>query len=458
MVKKRIFNLPLEKMPNKWVNILHNMPEALTPLIDPSTNQPVPIEMLLKLFSEELIKQEVNTTDEFIEIPEEIRKIYSIYRPTPLIRATFLEEALGTPAKIYYKWEGVSPSGSHKPNTAIPQAYYNKKEGIKKLTTETGAGQWGSALSFACNLIGIECKVFMVRASYDQKPYRKIMMQTYGGNVISSPSDQTNIGKELLKDKNNYNGSLGMAISEAVEAAMQNDDTHYTLGSVLNHVLLHQTIVGEEVKIAMNEIGDYPDLIIGCVGGGSNFGGLIIPFIKENLENNKKTKFLAVEPTACPTLTKGKYTWDFGDAGKLIPPALMYTLGHGFVPPPVHAGGLRYHGDSPLLSYMVKKGMIDAIALHQNEAFEKASLFAKTESIIVAPETAHAVAAVINEANKCKETGEEKTILLGCSGHGHFDMAAYEAYNNGTLEDYEYPEEKIAEALKDLPNITFGQK
>jgi tryptophan synthase beta chain len=454
----RIYTLPYNKMPNKWINILYNMPEALTPLINPETNEPVPIEAMLKLFSEECIMQEVNTKDEFIPIPEEIMEIYSLYRPTPLIRATFLEKALDTPAKIYYKWEGVSPSGSHKPNTAIPQAYYNKKEGIKKLTTETGAGQWGSALSFACNQVGIECLVFMVRASFEQKPYRKIMMQTYGGNVIPSPSDQTNIGKELLKDKENYNGSLGMAISEAVELAAINDDTHYTLGSVLNHVLLHQSIVGEESRLAMEEFGDYPDIVIGCVGGGSNYGGMIIPFIKDNLTKGKKTKFIAVEPTACPTLTKGKYAWDFGDTGKLIPPALMYTLGHSFVPPPVHAGGLRYHGDSPLLSYMVHKGMVDAVSLHQNEVFEKAVLFAKTESIIVAPETAHAVAATINEALKCKETKEEKTILFNASGHGHFDMAAYQAYHDNKLEDYDYPQSKIEAALKELPNITFGQK
>lgn len=455
-MKDRIFTLPLSKMPNKWINILFNMPEALTPLVDPSTNQPIPVEALLPLFAKGLIEQEINTKDEFIDIPEEVQRIYSIYRPTPLIRATFLEEALGTPAKIFYKWEGVSPSGSHKPNTAIPQAYYNKIEGIKRLTTETGAGQWGSALSFASNQIGIECFVFMVRASYEQKPYRKIMMQTYGGNVVPSPSDKTQIGKELLKDKNNYNGSLGMAISEAVEMAMNDKDAHYTLGSVLNHVLLHQTIVGEESRIMMEEIGEYPDLIIGSVGGGSNFGGIIIPFIKANLEKNKKTKFLAVEPTACPTLTKGKYAWDFGDTGKLIPPALMYTLGHSFVPPPVHAGGLRYHGDSPLLSYFYNKGMIDAVALHQNEVFKNATLFAKTESIIVAPESAHAVTAAVEEAKKCKETGEPKTILINLSGHGHFDMAAYEAYNSGKLQDYAYPEELIEKAMKELPHITFG--
>lgn len=458
MLVNRIYNLPLNKMPNKWINILKNIPEALTPLINPETNQPVPIEMLYSLFAKELIDQEINTKDEFISIPEEILKVYSIYRPTPLIRATFLEEALNTPAKIFYKWEGVSPTGSHKPNTAIAQAYYNKKEGIKKLSTETGAGQWGSALSFACNQFGLECLVFMVRASYEQKPYRKVMMQTYGANVIPSPSDQTQIGRKLLEDKNNYNGSLGIAISEAVEVAINNKDTHYTLGSVLNHVLLHQTIIGEEVKIAMQDIDEYPDIIIGACGGGSNFGGVIIPFLKENLEKGKKTKFIAVEPTACPTFTKGVYTWDYGDTGKLIPPALMYTLGHSFVPPPVHAGGLRYHGDSPLLSYLYHNKIIDAVALSQNECFEKAVLFARTESIIPAPESAHAVACAINEALTCRNTGEKKTILFNLSGHGHFDMAAYEQYFNKILEDYDYPEEKIKEALKDLPKIEFPPK
>ena len=295
----------------------------------------------------------------------------------------------------------------------------------------------------------------MVRASYEQKPYRKIMMQTYGANVHPSPSDQTKIGRELLKDKKNYNGSLGMAISEAVEIALENKDTHYTLGSVLGHVLLHQTIVGEESRIALEEIGDYPDIVIGCVGGGSNFGGMIIPFIKDNFEKNKKTRFIAVEPMACPTFTKGLYAWDYGDAGKLIPPALMYTLGHAFVPPPVHAGGLRYHGDSPLLSYFVHEKLVDAVALHQNEVFENATIFARTESLIVAPESAHAVTVAINEAKKCKETGEQKTILFNCSGHGHFDMAAYEAYNSGNLEDYEYPMDMINESLKDLPKIKF---
>lgn len=455
MINERMIKLPKNKIPNKWINILHHLPEALTPLVNPETSEPVPVEMLAKLFSEELISQEINTTDELISIPDEIMEIYSLYRPTPLIRATFLEELLGTPAKLFYKYEGVSPSGSHKPNTAIPQAYYNKKEGINRLTTETGAGQWGSALSFAASHFNIECKVFMVRASYEQKPYRKIMMQTYGGNVTPSPSDETKIGREMQKDPENMKGSLGMAISEAVEMAMENDDTHYTLGSVLNHVLLHQTIIGEESRLALEANGFTPDIVIGCCGGGSNFGGIIIPFLKENLLKGTKTRFIAVEPAACPTLTKGKYTWDFGDTGKLIPPALMYTLGHSFVPPAVHAGGLRYHGESPLVSYLYHKGMIEAVNLHQNEVFEKALQFARSESIIVAPETAHAVTCAINEAEKCKETGEEKTILFCLSGHGHFDMAAYEAYLAGNLTDYNYPEEKINAALKDLPEVQF---
>lgn len=455
MENNRIILLPKNKIPNKWVNILHTIPNALSPLINPENSQPVPIEMLEKLFAKGLIEQEINTKDEYIKIPDEVMDVYSIYRPTPLYRATFLEKALGTPAKIYYKYEGMSPSGSHKPNTAIPQAYYNKREGITKLSTETGAGQWGSALSFACNHFGIECVVFMVRASYEQKPYRKMMMQTYGGKVFPSPSDQTAIGRELLKDKNNYKGSLGIAISEAVEMAMNNDDVHYTLGSVLNHVLLHQTIIGEESKLALESIGETPDIVIGCNGGGSNFGGLIIPYLKEVLEKNKKMRFISVEPAACPKLTKGVYAWDYGDTGKLIPPTLMYTLGHSFIPPAVHAGGLRYHGDSPIVSYMYYKKMIEAVAIKQKEAFEKAVLFARTESIIPAPESSHAIAVAVNEALKCKETGESKTILFNLSGHGHFDMAAYEAYFNGTLEDYEYPDEFIKQALKDLPKINF---
>lgn len=455
MKNERIVVLPKNEIPNKWINILYNLPQALTPLIDPATSQPVPMAMLEALFAKALIEQETNNKDEFIKIPDEVMDIYSIYRPTPLYRATFLEKALGTPAHIYYKFEGVSPSGSHKPNTAIPQAYYNKKEGIKRLSTETGAGQWGSALSFACNHFGIECQVFMVRASYEQKPYRKMMMQTYGGKVVASPSEETKIGRELLKDKNNYKGSLGIAISEAVEMAIENPDVHYTLGSVLNHVVLHQTIIGEEARLALQSIGVTPDIVIGCCGGGSNFGGIMVPFLKDVLENNKKTRFIAVEPSACPTLTKGKYTWDYGDTGKLIPPSLMYTLGHSFVPPPVHAGGLRYHGESPLVSYMYYKKMIDAVAVKQKEVFENAVLFARTESIIPAPESSHAITVAIREALKCRETGEAKNILFCLSGHGHFDMSAYEAYFNGSLEDYEYPEAMIEEALKTLPKIDF---
>ncbi len=455
MSKDRIINLPSNKMPNKWINILYNLPKALSPLVDPSNNQPIPPEGLYPLFAKALIEQEINTKDEFIKIPDEVLKIYSIYRPTPLYRATFLEEYLGTPAKIYYKYEGASPSGSHKPNTAIPQAYFNKIEGIKKLSTETGAGQWGSALSFACNHFGIECKVFMVRASFDQKPYRKVMMQTYGGNVVASPSEETKIGRELLKNPENYKGSLGIAISEAVEVAMENADTHYTLGSVLNHVILHQTIIGEESKLALESIGEYPDIVIACNGGGSNFGGLVVPFLKDNVTKGKKTRFISVEPAACPTLTKGKYAWDFGDTGKLIPPALMYTLGHSFIPPAVHAGGLRYHGDSPLVSWFYHNKMIEAIALKQVEVFEKAIIFAKTESIIPAPESSHAIAAAINEALICKQTGEAKTILFNLSGHGHFDMSAYQDFLAGKITDIEYPQEALDKAFSELPNIKF---
>jgi tryptophan synthase beta chain len=454
-MKQNAFLLPTDKIPNKWVNILKNFPKAVIPLIDPSTNQPVPLEPLKELFAEELLAQEVNSNDEYIAIPNEVRDIYSIYRPTPLIRAYSLEELLDTPAKIYFKYEGASPSGSHKANASIPQVYFNKREGIKKLTTETGAGKWGTALSFACNKMGVECLIFMVRSSYEQKPYRKIIMQTYGGKVISSPSEDTKIVKELLKNAENNRGSLGMAISEAVELALENKDTHYSLGSVLNHVILEQTVIGEEVRLAFQEIGDYPDILIGACGGGSNFGGFMIPFLKESVEKGKKIRFIGVEPTACPSLTKGKYTWDFGDTGELIPPALMYTLGHTFVPPPNHAGGLRYHGMSPLLSYLKFNNFIEATAVTQIEVFQAATMFAKAEGIIPAPESSHAIAIAIKEALECKKTKEAKTIAFNLSGHGYLDMAAYDDYFNNKLDKNEHPDKEIAEALKKLPNITF---
>jgi len=454
-MKQKAFILPIDKMPNKWVNILKNFPKAVLPLIDPASNQPVSMDLLKTLFAEELLSQEVNSNDEYIAIPEEVRNIYSIYRPTPLVRAYSLEEILDTPAKIYFKYEGVAPSGSHKANAAIPQAYYNKKEGIKKITTETGAGQWGTALSFACSKIGLECLIFMVRSSYEQKPYRKILMQTYGGKVIASPSNETKVGKELLKKDENVRGSLGMAISEAVELAVQDKDTHYTLGSVLNHVILEQSIIGEEVRLAFQEIGDYPDILIGACGGGSNFGGFMVPFLKESVEKGKKIKFIGVEPTACPTFTKGKYTWDFGDTGELIPPALMYTLGHTFVPPPNHAGGLRYHGMSPLLSYLKFNNFMEATAVTQIEVFQAATMFAKSEGIVPAPESSHAIAIAIKEALECKKTKEAKTIAFNLSGHGYLDMAAYDDYFNNRLDPNEHPNKEIEKALKELPNITF---
>ncbi len=452
---ERIYQLSTREIPKQWLNILPSLPKPLEPLRNPQDGKPVPPEAMSALFAESLIEQEVSTK-RLIDIPEEILKIYSLYRPTPLIRAKFLEEALGTPAKIFFKNESVSPTGSHKPNTAIAQAYFNLKEGIKRLTTETGAGQWGSALSFAGAHFGLDIKVFMVRVSYEQKPYRRVMMQSYGGDVIPSPSDQTKIGREFLKDKANYPGSLGMAISEAVELAINDDKTHYALGSVLNHVLLHQTVIGLEARAVLEELDLMPDIIIGCHGGGSNFGGTIIPFLEDKLEGKRNIEIIASEPMACPTLSKGVFAYDYGDSGKYIPLTKMYTLGHSFVPPKVHAGGLRYHGAAPIISLLNHEGVIRAEALHQSETFEAAILFARTEGIIPAPESAHAIASAIRAAKRCKETGEEKVILFNLSGHGHFDMGAYEAYFSGKLEDYGYPEEAIKEAEKELPKVELA--
>ncbi len=452
---ERIYQLSTREIPKQWLNILPSLPKPLEPLRNPQDGKPVPPEAMGALFAEALIEQEVSTK-RLIDIPEEILKIYSLYRPTPLIRAKFLEEALDTPAKIFFKNESVSPTGSHKPNTAIAQAYFNLREGIKRLTTETGAGQWGSALSFAGAHFGLDIKVFMVRVSYEQKPYRRVMMQSYGGDVIPSPSDQTRIGREFLKDKANYPGSLGMAISEAVELAINDDKTHYALGSVLNHVLLHQTVIGLEARAVLEELDLMPDIIIGCHGGGSNFGGTIIPFLEDKLEGKRDIEIIASEPMACPTLSKGVFAYDYGDSGKYIPLTKMYTLGHSFVPPKVHAGGLRYHGAAPIISLLNHEGIIKAEALHQSETFEAAILFARTEGIIPAPESAHAIASAIRAAKRCKETGEEKVILFNLSGHGHFDMGAYEAYFSGKLEDYGYPEEAIKEAEKELPRIEIG--
>lgn len=439
------------EIPTAWYNILPDLPKPLAPPIHPGTKQPLGPDDLAPIFPMGLIMQEVSQ-ESYIEIPEEVRELYKIYRPTPLVRAKRLEKALGTPARIYYKNEGVSPPGSHKPNTAIAQAYYNKQEGTKRLTTETGAGQWGSALALACRLFGMELTVYMVRASYEQKPYRRVLMETWGGNVIASPSSETKAGQSILEGDPESPGSLGMAISEAVEDAVTHDDSKYSLGSVLNHVLLHQTIIGLETQKQFEKADDYPDIILGCIGGGSSFGGMCIPYVKEKLAG-KDVRLVAVEPEACPTLTRGKYTYDFGDTAEMTPLVKMYTLGHTFVPAPIHAGGLRYHGDAPIVCSLYDQGIIEAKAYHQNPVFEAAVQFARTEGIIPAPETAHAVKAGIDEAIACKEEGRARTILINFTGHGDFDLAAYDAYLQGKLVDYEYPQEKIDEALTHLPQV-----
>jgi len=437
-------------LPKFWYNIAADMPELPPPPLHPATGNPLTPDDLAPLFPMGLIEQEMSA-ERWIEIPKEVREAYLLWRPTPLHRAVRLEKALDTPAKIFYKNESYSPPGSHKPNTAIAQAFYNKIEGARRLTTETGAGQWGSALSFACNYFGLGCTVYMVKVSYQQKPYRRIMMQTWGAEVIPSPSDRTESGRRILEQDPDSPGSLGIAISEAVEDAVKHEDAHYTLGSVLNHVLLHQTIVGLEAKRQMEIAGYEPDILIGCVGGGSNFAGFSFPFLADKLKGKSDVRVIAVEPTACPTLTKGLYEYDFGDTAGLTPLVKMYTLGHSFVPPKIHAGGLRYHGDAPLMCKLVKDGYIEARAYHQNTVFEAAVLFARAEGFVPAPETAHAVKAVIDEAIKAREEGKEKVIVFNFSGHGHFDLAAYDAYFSGELEDYEYPEELIRQALGELP-------
>lgn len=440
------------EIPQRWYNILPDLPEPLPPPMNPVTKEPLKPEELAKIFPMELIRQEASP-ERWIEIPDELLRVYRMWRPTPLHRAYELEKALNTPARIYYKNESVSPPGSHKPNTAVAQAYFNKKEGVKRLTTETGAGQWGSALSFACNIFGLECTVYMVKVSYEQKPYRKIMMQTWGATVYPSPTNLTNSGRAVLQEDPDSPGSLGVAISEAVEDAATHDDTNYSLGSVLNHVLLHQTIIGLEVEKQLEIAGEKkPDIVVGCVGGGSNFGGISLPFVRRRLLG-EDIRFIAVEPSSCPSITKGQYRYDYGDVAGLTPLLMMHTLGHKFIPPRLHAGGLRYHGMAPIISLLAKKGIVEAVAYNQNPVFESAVLFAKTEGIIPAPETAHAIKAVIDEAIRCRETGEEKCIVFNFSGHGHFDLSAYEAYLNGKLVDYEYPEEKVLEALKDLPVV-----
>ncbi len=445
-----------QDMPTHWYNINADLPAAgveLPPPLHPVTGNPIGPEDLAPLFPMALILQEVST-DRYIEIPEEIQDVYRLWRPTPLFRAHRWEKALDTPAKIYYKYEGTSPSGSHKPNTAVAQAYYNKQEGVKRLSTETGAGQWGSALSFACQVFGLECKVYMVRVSYEQKPYRRILMETYGATVVPSPSPDTNAGRSILEQDPDSPGSLGIAISEAVEDAVMREDTKYSLGSVLNHVLLHQTVIGQEVIKQLEVFGaDWPDVLIACTGGGSNFGGFAFPFLRENIVNGKSTRVVAVEPTASPSLTRGVYAYDYGDTAKMAPMVKMHTLGHDFVPAPIHAGGLRYHGMSAQVSALKEAGLIEAVSVHQRAIFEAAISFARTEGIVVAPETAHAVRAAMDEALACRESGESKTIVFNLSGHGHFDLAAYDAYLSGQLEDYEYPEERIQESLAHLPKV-----
>lgn len=442
-----------KEIPQYWYNILADLPEPMPAVLHPVTKKPIKPEDLAPLFPMELIKQEMST-ERYIEIPDEVREIYRLWRPTTVYRARALEKALRTPAKIYYKYEGSSPPGSHKANTAVAQAYYNKKEGINRITTETGAGQWGSALAFAGACFDIEIKVYMVRISYEQKPYRRVMMQVWGADCIPSPSNHTNSGREILAKDPDCPGSLGLAISEAVEEAVSRDDTHYSLGSVLNHVLLHQTVIGQETKTMLEKIGDYPDILIGCVGGGSNFAGMFLPFIKDKLDgSHPDLQIICAEPSSCPTLTKGPYCYDFGDEAGMTPLMKMFTLGHGFIPPPVHAGGLRYHGMAPIICHLLNLGLIEARAVHQLGTFQAGVDFARSEGIISAPEANHAIRVTIDEAIKCRESGEAKTILLTLSGHGHVDMAAYQAYFDGKLKDYDYPKEMIDKALKDLPKI-----
>ena len=445
------FMLAEKDMPTHWYNIQADLPEPLPPLRHPVTKEPTRLPPAL--FPDALNEQEFSK-ERWIEIPEEVQSIYRTWRPTMLHRAYRLEKALDTPAKIFFKYEGTSQAGSHKPNTAVAQAYYVKKEGFKRVVTETGAGQWGSALSMGAMFFGLECKVYMVKVSYYQKPYRRILMETWGAKCIPSPSEDTQVGRDILAKDPDCPGSLGIAISEAVEDALTRDDTKYCLGSVLNHVLLHQTIVGEECRKQMEMADAYPDIIVGCIGGGSNFAGQFLPWIRDKINGKKPDmRIICVEPTACPSVTKGPYAWDYGDIAGLAPIALMYTLGHTFVPPPVHAGGLRYHGMAPIICHLHKLGLVEARAEHQIATFKAGVTFARTEGIISAPEPCHNIKVAIDEALRCREAGEAKTILIAHSGHGHFDLAAYDEYLSGRLQDYEYPEEKVLEALAQLPKV-----
>lgn len=451
-VRRHKFVLDEDQMPTTWYNIIPDLPAPPPPPLHPGTHQPIGPEALEPLFPMELILQEV-ATERYIDIPGGVLDVYRQWRPSPLYRAHNLERLLGTPARIYYKYEGLSPAGSHKPNTSVPQAYYNARAGVKKLTTETGAGQWGTALSFACSLYGLDCEVWQVGASYDAKPYRRLMIETYGGTVHRSPSPLTEAGKKFLAENAKHPGSLGIAISEAVEVAAQDPTIKYALGSVLNHVLLHQTIIGEEALLQLQQAGETPDLIVGCTGGGSNFAGLSFPFLREKLAGKMNPQILAVEPASCPSLTKGVYTYDFGDTAGMTPLMKMHTLGHGFVPDPIHAGGLRYHGMAPLISHIYELGLMDAVAIPQTECFDAAVKFARTEGIVPAPEPTHALAAMVREALKCKETGEEKVILTALCGHGHFDLAAYDEFLSGRMRDENFDEARLQEGLAGIPAI-----
>ncbi|NNF54348.1 MAG: TrpB-like pyridoxal phosphate-dependent enzyme [Acidimicrobiales bacterium] len=440
------------EMPTQWYNIVPDLPSPPPPALHPGTLQPAGPEDFEALFPMALIMQEVSM-DRYIDIPGEVLDIYRMWRPTPLFRARGLEKALDTPARIYYKYEGVSPAGSHKPNTAVPQAYYNKMEGVSKLTTETGAGQWGTALAFACALFDMSCEVWQVRSSYDQKPYRKAMIETFGGVVHPSPSDLTAAGRAILQANPASSGSLGIAISEAVEVAAPDPEVRYALGSVLNHVLMHQTIIGEETLLQLAKVEDTPDVLVGCTGGGSNFAGLSFPFLREKLAGRMNPRILATEPAACPSLTRGRYAYDFGDAAGMTPLMKMHTLGHDFVPDPIHAGGLRYHGMAPLISHIYELGMMEAVAIHQTECFEAGVRFARTEGIVPAPEPTHALAGAIREALDAKEKGEERVILTALCGHGHLDLGAYDRFFAGEMVDYDFPEEKVRDAMARIPAV-----
>jgi tryptophan synthase beta chain len=452
MLKRKIL-LDEEELPKQWYSILPDLPKPLPPTIEPDKKAPGPGIVPL-IFPKAILGQEMSG-DRFVDIPEEVREVYSLWRPTPVFRALGLEKALKTPAKIYYKYEGVSPAGSHKPNTAVPQAYYNMKEGTERMSTETGAGQWGSALAFGCMMYGIKCTVYMVKVSYNQKPYRRIMMESYGANVYASPSNHTESGRKILKEYPNNPGSLGIAISEAVEDALKNEGVKYGIGSVFNHVLMHQTVIGLETQKQLESVDDYPDTIFGCIGGGSSFSGLFWPFYYDKVTGKapKDTKFIATEATACPKVTKGEYTFDHGDTARLTPLVPMHTIGHDFIPAPIHAGGLRYHGIAPTISRLVSEKKMETRAYNQVEVFDAAKIFIQSEGIIPAPEPAHAIKGAVDEALRCKETGEKKTILFLLCGHGYFDMQAYEDYLSGKLQPYEYPQEKVAEAMQRLKKL-----